>query len=162
MRKRFYENAMTLVELLLVVLLMGTLTAAAAVHFSRVSRHVRLTGAADGMVDFLKYAQSRAVLTGEPLAVEVDERSSTCRLIRTGEADGPIEEQKKFEELLSHKLPENVTFDFSEPEIVFGSDGQIGRVRIRMCSGNDCAVVSTEEQRGVVDVAFENNGAPDG
>lgn len=147
----------TLIELLLVIVLMGVLTVMTTVQFGPRTNHLRLSSAAGELADLMKYAQSRAVLSGERLAIRADEEGFIFRLVKCEEdLPGPKRAAKGEEVLEFRRIPDNFSVELSQPDMVFEPDGQIDRVSIRMCLQKECALISTRHQRGAVNVEFED------
>lgn len=151
-----------MIELLLVIVLMGILTVMTTVQFGPRTNHLRLASAAGDLADLMKYAQSRAVLSGERLAIRADEEGFTFRLVKFDEEFVGKKERKAEEVLELRRVPDNFSVELSQPDIVFEPDGQMDRVSVRMCLQKECAFVSTRHQRGAVNVEFEDENEPKG
>lgn len=156
------RRGFTLIELLLVIVLMGVLTVMTVVQFGPRTNHLRLSSAAGDLADLMKYAQSRAVLTGERLAIRTDEEGFIFRLVKWDEELKGKNERKDEEVLELRRIPENFSVELSQPDMVFEPDGQMDRVSVRMCLQKECVFVTTRHQRGAVNVEFEDENESKG
>ena len=73
------------------------------------------------------------------------------------EDDGEENEEKEFKRIAGRwgrtfDVPDEVRVETAQPAIQFFPDGKIDKARIYVCEKADCWTVSTQEQRGYVDV----------
>ncbi len=76
-------KALTLIEVLVVLVLMGIALSLAVVSIRDWSVHSKLDGAAKQIVQALRFAQGQAMVTGDDAAVEFDANAETLRCVRS-------------------------------------------------------------------------------
>ncbi len=150
------ENAFTLVEILLVVVIMGVITVLAAPKFSRTYAGIELRKAADDLAYRMRYAQSYAVTNNTLARLEFDPSSMQYSLARQSDDETSSGTFEKIANDLGARVsvPAGIAMSFEEGEtaIDFYPDGTIDKRRISFCRKEECVFVSTQKQRGQVHV----------
>lgn len=154
MKKSSRRDGFTLVEIILVVLILAVIASLTLPNFSRSYAQVRLRQSAQGLVDLMRYAQSRAVAHNRRVRLEFDDALSKYWL--TEEAG--VRTQTSPEDF--HRFPGRFGRDFVLPGAVgvqtdtrpltFFPDGSIEKGQINICLDQRCLTISTQWQRGYV------------
>jgi len=157
------QKGFTLIEILLVLAVLGIVTAMAIPSFTRSFAQLQLRDAANDVAYVMRYAQSRAINTRRPLKLMFDEQLTSYWLEEaiqeSEEGDEEVSvDYKPVSSRLGRKsaVPDGITVEAPNPAIVFTPDGRIEKTQIKVCQKEECLIVSTQNQSGYVNVAEEN------
>ena len=148
-----------MIELLLVVLLVSVIAGMVIPNLSQMLGRTQLKTSVNDLAFIMRYAQSRAVVGGQSIELEVNESEQEYRLKAVEEVSfnhtqhTPLEGRygKRF------KLPKGVELKVKESTLMFYPNGTMDKGEIYVCSKAECYTVSTREQRGMVKVLYEQS-----
>jgi|CXWL01.1.fsa_nt_gi prepilin-type N-terminal cleavage/methylation domain-containing protein len=151
------QAAFTLIETILVIALISVMTALAVPNFNKVYRSISLQRTVNHLVDVMCYAQSQAIIKGQPYRLNFDPA-----FINYWVTQGVVSENAQFSDsayrTISGKwgnvfvLPQRAKLSTDLPFIQFEPNGRIGQAEFLVCFEKDCLVVSTKMQSGSIDV----------
>ncbi len=159
-RGRMYKG-FTLIEILLVILLLTIVIGITIPNFSSSHKTLLLRTTVDHLAYLMRYAQSRAVAASREIHLEFNNDLSQYWL-----TEGPPREDdsdtaagnSSFERLhgrfgQSFDIPEGITIKIEDGlGVSFYPDGRIEKKHIVVCRDETCFTVSTQEQRGYVQI----------
>ena len=149
--------AFTLIELLLVSVVLALITGLAVPNIKPAYDHLQLQRTVEDLADTMRYAQSRAVASNSSVRLEFDEKLSSFWLTQEGDADkGGGGKYGKIKGRLGRviNIAKGISLESSEekPCVQFYPDGTIDKIQVYICQKKKCFAVSTQEQRGYVNV----------
>jgi Tfp pilus assembly protein FimT len=112
----------TLIEMVLVATLLGTLVGLSAPSFRRSFRELGLNVGAWMLSSSLTYARERAVMDRSPVRVLLDETEGTWRLSSLDPATGTFEERAD-RWARPRRLPQGLALKSGTPHVTFYPDG---------------------------------------
>ena len=145
---RYSRLGFTLLEMILVVFILSILTAMALPNFQHHYEQVQCQTTASHLAQLMRYAQSEALVTNQPIKLEFFSNFSRYAFAFDVSKN---QEVQKLPSLLARSvsLPEH--FQVTAPALIhFYPDGSIDKKQILMCYQKYCFTISTEEQRGKV------------
>ena len=153
------NNAFTLVEMLLVIIITGIILALGAPNFSKGYPRFQLTKTADDLLSVSRWAQAMAIGQGRIYALSLASDHRSYNLLRAkiplpNEAIGNID-QDGFEAVQGahgrmHKIPDAIGLDTQDDRIEFYPDGTIDPATIRLSSAGQKTVLSSIMMRGMM------------
>ena len=156
------KKAFTLIEILLVVVLISVISAIALPNFGPVYRDLQLRRTVDDIVYLMRYTQTRAITKGVVCQINFDPVASTYWLTQQTLTDTDKEDEARFDALpgrwgrIFHVMPP-VQLDPKLSHVEFSPDGRIEKIKFSVCLKRKCLTISTQEQRGYVDILEENS-----
>ena len=147
----------TFVEIILVILMMGVIAAMAIPNFSRTYLRFQLQQCTEDLAYLMRYAQSRAVAKGQMVRLEFDSEFRHYRLTQNNADDSFADAEQNFINIAGRlgrkvNIPQEIRVETSDPLVYFYTDGNMEKQRIYICLKEHCQTVSTQEQRGFVQV----------
>ncbi len=152
------KKAFTLIEILLVVILLSVVAAIALPNFGPVYRDMQLRRSADDIVYLMRYTQTRAITKGVMCQINFDPIASTYWLTQQAAVQADDKEDKVSFEAVPGRwgrifhIMSPVQLDPKVAHINFSPDGNIEKIKFSICLGDNCLTISTEEQRGYVEM----------
>ena len=165
------NNAFTLVEILLVIIIVGIVLALAAPNFSKGYSRFQLNKMADDLLNCSRWAQAMAIGQERVYALSFSEDRRSYNLVRAkvflqNEETGNIEQvngeinddpngQDSFEPVNGnlgrmHTIPDIIHLDIEEDRIKFYPDGTIDSATIQLASPDQQIKISSAEVRGMM------------
>ena len=154
------REAFTLIEIILVVLILGVVVGMAVPNFSRTYATFQLKQFTEDLAYLMRYAQSRAITTNREVRLEFDPDFLQYWLTQQMVDETKIDAGLIFERITGRygrifKVPAEVRIETKINYMSFYSDGTMGRERIYICHEKQCLTISTQEQRGFVQIFEE-------
>jgi len=151
------NNAFTLIEILLVVVIMGIVLALAAPNFSKGYSRFQLDRTADDLLTVSRWAQAMAIGQERIYALSFsdDRRSYELERADINEVNEEDNGEVKFGPVNGalgrlHQLPDTIRLDLHENLIKFYPDGTIDPAKIRLTASDHKTVISSIEVRGMM------------
>ncbi len=149
-------KAFSLIELLLVIVLLSVIAGLTIPDFGRTYQKVALKQAVGDIVYLMRYAQSRAILSGHAQQIHFDTAQSRYWLTQSAAPEdgmSPARPEPVAGRMgKTFRLPDKVRLESPVSAIGFGPDGTIDKTRFLVCLKEECLTVSTQEQNGYVDI----------
>lgn len=148
------NNAFTLVEILLVIIIVGIVLALAAPNFSQGYSRLQLKKTADDLLDVARWAQAMAIGQERIYALSFSRDRHSYGLLRTVvNEDTAI--QDSFEPVTGglgrmHIIPDAVGLHTRVDRIEFYPDGTIDGATIELDTSRQKTVLSTAAMRGMM------------
>ena len=145
------DQAFTLVEIILVVVVLGAVTMFAVPNMRGAFKSVQLKRTASDAASLMRYAQSRAVLKDMEIVFEFDEPQRMFRILTSRE-----DVSSKGQDVIpgrwgrAVRVPEPITCELGQGALRFYPDGRADKARLICCHESRCLTVSTQDQRGRV------------
>jgi len=152
--KQLKQQAFSLLELLLVVLILSVVAGLTVPNFRKTYSNLQLKQTAKDMMYLMRYAQGRSATRARQMVLRFDEDYKKYWLedlgSSAGSQDGVDGSSRKFSGRLARqfKIPDEVTVEAKTQKINFLPDGTIDKQQINICDHRRCYVLSTKEQRG--------------
>ncbi|MFA6217119.1 MAG: prepilin-type N-terminal cleavage/methylation domain-containing protein [Candidatus Omnitrophota bacterium] len=112
----------TFIELLIVITLLGILTALSLPQFKRSAENIQLANASRQLQAYINFLSQRAIVETKPIRLILDTQENSYRV--------------KFEADASHfrnyRLPDGIHIESDQPEIFVYPDGTIDKVTITL------------------------------
>jgi prepilin-type N-terminal cleavage/methylation domain-containing protein len=157
------NNAFTLVEILLVIIIIGIILALTAPNFSKGYSRFQLNKTADDLLSVSRWAQAMAIWQERTYALSFSDDRRSYDLVRSkvtmqNEAAEDIEEvdgPDGFEPIQGalgriHKIPDAIRLESRDDRINFYPDGTINPATIQLASPDQKTVLSSAEVRGMM------------
>lgn len=143
-------KAFTLIELMLVIIVFVVIAGIAVPNFRQVYSSMQLKKSANDVAYLMRYAQSRAILKNLKIRLTFDEELKKYWLVQNSSS----EEYERFKSRTgrAQEIPSQITVDTDELFITFYPDGSIEKKRLYFCRNEKCYTISTQEQRGYINV----------
>ena len=156
------QEAFTLIEIILVVLILGVVVGMAVPNFSRTYSTFQLKQFTEDLVYLMRYAQSRAITNNREIRLEFDPEFLQYWLTQQKEGEERGAGDPVFERFTGRygrifKVPPELRIKTGMNTVSFYPDGTIARARMDVCRDEKCLTISTKEQRGFVQVLEENS-----
>ncbi len=150
-------KAFTLVEMLLVMVLLAVAAAFSLPNLSRSYTRIQTQNTANNLSYMMRYAQSRAVTQNKIIRLSFNDLFNKYQLL---EPSSKLP-SKEFQPIVGQwgnisVLPEHFTINSSKPSIDFFPNGEIEKTDILLCNGKECLIISTQQQRGQIEVLDAN------
>jgi prepilin-type N-terminal cleavage/methylation domain-containing protein len=147
----------TLIEMLLVVMIVAIISVLSVPRFSKAHQGIILKKQADDIVYLMRYAQSRAINKNKLLQFLFSEEFSSYRILEAESNDYREISDATFIPFQSRlaRVRKINSRNFIKSDlryIHFYPDGQIDRLSFEVCNENKCFAVSTEFQRGNINL----------
>jgi prepilin-type N-terminal cleavage/methylation domain-containing protein len=149
------SNAFTLIEIMLVVIILGIISALAAPNFSKGYSRFELNRTADDLLNCSRWAQAMAIGQERTYALSFshDHRSYALARMKTGDVSD--DSQKSFEPVNGalgrmHRVPETVSLDTRNDRIEFYPDGTIDPAKIKLSCPEQKIILSSAQVRGMM------------
>ena len=148
------NNAFTLVEILLVIIIIGIVLALAAPNFSKGYSRFQLNRTADDLLNVSRWAQAMAIGQQRTYALSLagDHRSYQIMMVKANDEGN---DQDTFEPVHGalgrmHSIPETIRLDTRDEHIGFYPDGTIDPATIQLTASNQKETLSSTEVRGMM------------
>ncbi len=156
-------RGLTLIEILLVMVLFGVIAGITLPNFNKSFAKLKLKSTADDLAYCMRYAQSRAIFKNQDVCLVFDDQLKGYWLLAGPSwVDDLAEdvETKEFQRISGRwgrkfQIPQEFMVESAQSSFTFYPNGQIEKARIRICSQDQCMIVSSQEQRGKVSVFDE-------
>jgi len=150
------ESGFTLIEIILVVLLLSVIVGSVVPDLRKNYRKVCLQNAARNIAYSMRYAQSRAITSGDLVRLELAPESGSYRLTERKE-DAIDRDDATFVRIPNRmgnvfRIPDGLKFEPGDLTILFYPDGSMEKQAVKLCGEAGCLLISTREQRGHVNV----------
>ena len=150
------RDGFTFVEILLVVILLGVVATISIPSFVQSYTKIQLENTAQDVAYLMRYAQSRAISRNQKVRFIFDESFKQYQLLETV----PDAEQEKFRSIAGRfgqavTVPAEIAVHADKLAVDFSATGEIEKILIRVCREQECLLVSTQEQRGRVEILEE-------
>ena len=150
----------TLIEILLVVLLLSVITGLAVPNFSQSYSNFQLQKFTEDLAYTMRYAQSRAVSRNTPVRLEFNNDFSQYWLTQFASPSNETETPGAapvYEKIAGRygrifSTIRGIHIQSLSDHIDFFPDGRIAKQRVYVCREEKCFTISTQEQRGFVDI----------
>lgn len=148
------SNAFTLIEILLVVIIIGIISALAAPNFSKGYFRFELNKTADDLLNCSRWAQAMAISQERTYALFFSHDHRSYALARLKTEDTSVD-QENFEPVNGslgrmHPIPETVSLDTKNDRIEFYPDGTIDPVKIKLSCPSQKILLSSTQVRGMM------------
>jgi len=152
------NNAFTLIEILMVVIVIGIFLGLAAPNFSKGYSRFQLDHTADDLLTASRWAQAMAIGQERIYALSITGDHRSYGLVRAKSNDGTIDDTNdpdNFEPVNGplgrmHQLPEPLRLDPQKDLIEFHPDGTIDPAVIQLSSSEQKITLSSIEMRGMM------------
>jgi prepilin-type N-terminal cleavage/methylation domain-containing protein len=148
------NNAFTLIEILLVVIIIGIVLALSAPNFSKGFSRFQLNKTADDLLNCSRWAQAMAIGQQRTIALSFshDHRSYSLTRIQINEES---DDQQSFEPVNGslgrmHSIPEEIDLDTKNDNINFYPDGTIDPATIQLDAPDQKIMLSSTQVRGMM------------
>lgn len=143
-------QALSLVELLLVILLISVLAGLSLPRFRQVYAQVRLQQTANELSQLMRYAQGRAIARQKELQIQFDSDKKSYQLMRRiPEGVKPVEGRRH----RIYFIPEEIFLEIEKEKLSFFPNGTMDRVKIFLSDQSGRTfTITTKEMRGHVHV----------
>jgi prepilin-type N-terminal cleavage/methylation domain-containing protein len=144
------NNAFTLIELLLVLVILGVIAGISVPFFGGARSGLILRRSAGMAADLMRYAQTRAMLSGQAITIVFNDDGS-YQLLRQDPRSGTASDKldnipERYGQLFS--VPQGVRIISDNRSMRFDVDGSITKNRVIFSDPKHSRVISTHEQRG--------------
>ena len=120
MRKRGF----TFIEILIVVILIGILTAFSLPKFQSTFRNLQLSSFSYQLQTLMIYLCERSIIEGKTILVVIDnEKREILAQIKTKDLEAKLK---------TYRIPGDITMESDQQRILFYPDGQIDKVTIKL------------------------------
>jgi len=148
------NNAFTLVEIMLVIIITGIILALAAPNFSKGYSRFQLRQTADDLLTVSRWAQAMAIGQERIYALSLTSDHRSYMLVRVKSDDENLT-QDNFEPVngalgRKHTIPDTIRLNTQVDRIEFYPDGTIDPAIIRLASPDQKTVLSSTEVRGMM------------
>lgn len=148
------NNAFTLVEILLVIVIAGIVLALAAPNFSKGYSRFQLNRTAEDLLNVSRWAQAMAIGQGRKYALTFTDDRRSYAILRAM-VNEETDDQNSFEPVSGalgrmHRLPDAVLLDTHDDRIGFYPDGNIDPATIQLNSSGQKVVLSSNLVRGMM------------
>ena len=162
------RHGFTLIEILLVLLVLGVISGLAVPNLSQMFSRFQLSHAANDMAYLMRYAQSRAVIQRLVCRFSLDKENNQYSIAQkdsSDDEDAPSDTNDSaavFSKISGRlgrifSIPSNIAVQAQNLTVQFYPDGTIDKDSFKLCSKNQCFVVSTKEKSGAVNVWEEES-----
>lgn len=150
-------KAFTLVEMLLVLVLLSVATAVSLPNLSKSYAKIQLQNEANNLTYNLRYAQSRAITQNKNIRILFNDTFTRYQILE----DSSTSVKEEYKPITgqwgrTNRLSENFILKGSKPSIDFSPNGEIEKINLLLCIAKDCLIISTQEQRGQIEVLDAN------
>jgi len=148
------NNAFTLIEIILAVVIIGIVLAFAVPNFSKMYSRFQLNKTTDDLLSLSRWAQAMAIGQERAYLLSFSEDRRSYDLLRQT-INEDADNQETFDPVKGslgrkHTLPESVTLDTHDDNVEFYPDGTMGDSTIQLKSSDHKTVLSTAEVRGMM------------
>lgn len=148
------NNAFTLVEILLVVIIIGIVLALAAPNFSKGYSRFQLNKTADDLLSVSRWAQAMAIEQERIYALSFSDDRRSYGLVRA-KFNEASDDQDNFQPVQGtlgrmHKIPDTIRLDTQDDRIEFHPDGTIDSATIQLASPDQKIELSSAQMRGMM------------
>ena len=156
------NNAFTLVEILLVIIIAGVILALAVPNFSKGYSRFQVNKTADDLLDCSRWAQAMAIGQGRIYALSFSGDHHSYGFVRAklndeinDQVTDVIDDKDNFEPVRGtlgkiHVIPDLVTLDTQNDRVEFYPDGTIDSAVIKLTSSDKKIELSTAVVRGMM------------
>ena len=150
------QQAFTLIEIILVVLVLSVVVGLTAPNLSKSLTKHQFEKSADELLNLMRYAQSRAISKGYPVQLVFNDDYREYWLAEAGQDHSDHAEDASFERIpgrmgTTRRVPEGVELRAEDVrKIEFYTDGRMDKAEISVCKKRRCRVLSTRIQRGFI------------
>jgi prepilin-type N-terminal cleavage/methylation domain-containing protein len=145
--KQKASNAFTLIEILLVVIIIGIVTALSVPNFSKGFSRFQLKKTADDLLSVSRWAQAMAIGQERIYALTFTDDHRSYELVRSvNETFEPVNGSLG----RMHPIPDSIDLDTQNDNIEFYPDGTIDPATIQLKSPGQKIVLSSTEIRGMM------------
>ena len=150
-------KAFTLAEMLLVLVLLSIATALTLPNLSKSFNQVQLQNSANTLSFTMKYAQSLAITKNKQIRLLFDPSYKTYQLCEIN-PDPTIQTCEVLKGRWGKKtpIPSDIVLTSPNTSVDFMPNGQIEKIQLRLCQKANCLLISTQEQRGQIEVLDVN------
>ena len=160
------KQAFSFVEVILVVIILGVACAISLPNLSRAYHDLLLENEAETLLVVIRYAQSRSIMKQKNCRLFFDEAFRRYWIFeRQDEEDrmppeSSLDPQEGFVRISNrwgkiNKIDEKIEVNASKKFMEFFPDGQMEKMRVKMCLKTECLIISTGKERGRVRVFKE-------
>jgi len=148
------NNAFTLVEILVVIIVVGILIALAAPNFSKGYSRFQLNKTADDLLSASRWAQAMAIGQERIYALSLTSDHRSYKLVRV-KSGVENDSHDSFEAVNGplgrmHTIPDPIRLSTQDDRIEFYPDGTIDPGTIQLASADQKTVLSSTEVRGMM------------
>jgi prepilin-type N-terminal cleavage/methylation domain-containing protein len=149
------NNAFTLIEIMLVVIIIGIVLAMAAPNFSKGYSRFQLKSTADDLLSVSRWAQAMAIGQERIYALSFSSDHRSYKLMRVKSDDENDVQEDSFEPVNGtlgrmHTIPDTIRLDTQDERIEFYPDGTIDPATIQLDSPDQKTVLSSTEVLGMM------------
>jgi Tfp pilus assembly protein PilE len=119
-------EALTFIELMLVVLIIGVLAGVTLPRFGRSINNLRLNDFASRLKEQINYWHERAIVERKPVVLNIDPVSSEYWVRFSGSQ----------ERLNSYQVPSGLNMQAEQQQVVFNPDGSIDKITIKIINSD--------------------------
>ena len=146
-------KAFTLAEMLLIMVLLSVTAALSLPNLGKSYSQLQLQNTVNQLSYTMRYAQSRAITKNKNIRLLFQQVSKKYQLLE--------EKEQKYIPFKGQwgkpvALPREINIKPLDFSLDFYPNGAIEKVDIQLCKGKDCMVISTQQQRGQIEV-FDAN-----
>ena len=150
----------TLIEIILVVVLLLIIAALAIPNFSHTYTTVELQTSTQDLAYLMRYAQSRAISKNKNVQLEFNPEFTQYWLTQEKLDQDDSADQEEFERFdgrlgKTYEIPRDILLEDAPQTIRFYPDGNIEKKHFYVCQPAFCYTISTQDQKGFVDVFEE-------
>jgi len=148
------NNAFSLIEILLVVVIIGIVIALASPNFSKGYSRFQIKQTADDLLSISRWAQAMAIGQEQTYALTFSADRHSYGLTREKSSLAP-NDQNTFEPIQgalgkNHQIPDSIQLDSNEDQIKFYPDGTIDSARIKLVASNQKVELTSSQVRGMM------------
>lgn len=126
-------RAITFIELLLVIAIIGILTGISISTFRKTFEHLQLRSFSRELQTFMNYLSQRSIVEGKPIYLNIDnEQRQYWAKIKDAQ-----------NRLKTYKIPAGITIEAEEKQIIFYPDGDIDKITINLAGFDEQKVTLT-------------------
>jgi len=131
--ERRIHNAVTFIELLLVIVIIGILIGISVPRFRKTFNHLQLNSSSRELQASMNYLRQRSIVEGKPIYLNIDSD--------TGEYWAEVKDVKN--RLRTYRVPIEIRIEAEQKQIIFYPDGSIDKVTISLIGSDNQNVTLT-------------------
>jgi len=131
--ERRTHSAITFIELLLVIVVIGILIGISVPRFRKTFNHLQLDSFSRELQTFMNYLRQRSIVEGKLIYLNIDSD--------TGEYWAEVKDVKN--RLRTYKIPTKIRIETQQKQIIFYPDGSIDKVTIGLIGSDNQKVTLT-------------------
>lgn len=129
------SRALTFIELILVVVIIGILTGIALPRLSRAFNHLRLNNFTSQLQGQVNYWHERAIVERKPLILKIDPANNGYWVQFSDSRD----------RLNSYQVPSGLNMRADQEQVIFSPDGSIGKISIKIINSDGQEICLTTQ-----------------